>query len=148
MAAIKKIVLLLALLVLAAAAFAVHWAREPLLGPDAPALEFNIAQGSSVRSAMRQVRDAGVPASPLLMEWLARGFGTPSIKAGSYRIEGGISPLGLLDTLARGNTIKEAKELLHIQNEASACIRVCVYVCVYLCMYVCEPRSSYTDRTR
>jgi UPF0755 protein len=112
MAVIKKIVLLLALLVLAAAAFAVHWAREPLLPPDAQALEFNIAQGSSVRSAMRQVRDAGVPASPLLMEWLARGFGTPSIKAGSYRIEGGISPLGLLDTLARGNTIKEALTLI------------------------------------
>lgn len=118
MAAIKKLVIVLALLVLAAAAFAVHWAREPLMPANAPALEFNIAPGSSVRSAMRQVRDAGVPASPLLMELLARGFGTPSIKAGSYRIEGGMSPLGLLDTLARGNTIKEALTLIEGWNFA------------------------------
>lgn len=118
MAAIKKLVMVLALLVLAAAAFAVHWAREPLMPSNAPALEFNIAPGSSVRSAMRQVRDAGVPASPLLMEWLARGFGTPSIKAGSYRIDGGMSPLGLLDTLARGNTIKESLTLIEGWNFA------------------------------
>ncbi len=51
--------------------------------------------------------------------------------------------------LYEGNKlIQEAKELLHIQNKASACIRVCVYVCVYMCTCVCEPRSSYTDRTR
>lgn len=118
MAAVKKIVVLLALMVLAAAAFAVYWAREPLMPANAPALEFNIAQGSSVRSAMRQVRDAGVPASPVLMELLARGFGTPSVKAGSYRIEGGMTPLGLLDTLARGNTIKEAVTLIEGWNFA------------------------------
>jgi UPF0755 protein len=118
MAAVKKLLALLALLALAAAAFAVHWAREPLMPANAPALEFNIAPGSSVRSAMRQVRDAGVPASPLLMEWLARGFGTPSIKAGSYRIEGGMTPLGLLDTLARGNTIKESLTLIEGWNFA------------------------------
>ncbi len=118
MAAVKKLLALLALLALAAAAFAVHWAREPLMPADAPALEFNITPGSSVRSAMRQVRDAGVPASPLLMEWLARGFGTPSIKAGSYRIEGGMTPLGLLDTLARGNTIKESLTLIEGWNFA------------------------------
>ncbi|MCM0045634.1 MAG: endolytic transglycosylase MltG [Burkholderiaceae bacterium] len=118
MAAVKKLLALLALLVLAAVAFAVHWAREPLMPADAPALEFNIAPGSSVRSAMRQVRDAGVPASPLLMEWLARGSGTPSVKTGSYRIEGGMTPLGLLDTLARGNTIKESLTLIEGWNFA------------------------------
>ncbi len=118
MAAIKKLIALLALLVLAGAGFFIYWAREPLMPADAPELEFNIAPGSSVRSAMRQVRDAGVPASPLLMEILARGSGTPSLKAGSYRIDGGTSPLGLLDALARGNTIKESLTLIEGWNFA------------------------------
>lgn len=118
MAAIKKLFALLALLVLAVAVFFTYWAREPLMPANAPALEFNIAPGSSVRAAMRQVRDAGVPASPVLMEILARGFGTPSLKAGSYRIEGGTSPLGLLDALARGNTIKESLTLIEGWNFA------------------------------
>lgn len=116
MAAVKKLVILLALLVLAVAAFAVYWARDPLMPADAPAIEFNISPGSSVRSAMRQVRDAGVPASPILMELLARGSGTPSVRAGSYRIEGGTSPLGLLDAMARGNTIKESLTLIEGWN--------------------------------
>lgn len=118
MAAIKKLIALLALLVLAAAAFFIYWSREPLMPADAPALEFNIAPGSSVRGAMRQVRDAGVPASPILMELLARGSGSPSLKAGSYRVEGGTTPLGLLDTLARGNTIKESLTIIEGWNFA------------------------------
>ena len=118
MAAIKKLIALLALLVLAVAAFFIYWSREPLMPADAPALEFNIAPGSSVRSAMRQVRDAGVPASPVLMEVLARGSGTPNLKAGSYRIEGGTTPLGLLDALARGNTIKESLTIIEGWNFA------------------------------
>lgn len=118
MAAIKKLVGLLVLLILAAGAFAVYWSKEPLVPAGAPALEVTIAPGSSVRSAMRQVRDAGVPASPLLMEALARGFGTPSIKAGSYRVEGGVTPLGLLESLASGNTIKDSVTLIEGWNFA------------------------------
>ncbi len=118
MAAIKKLIALLALLVIAVAACFIVWAREPLMPANAPALEFNIAPGSSIRSAMRQVRDAGVPASPLLMELLARGSGTRSLKAGSYRIDGGMSPLTLLDTLARGNTIKESLTIIEGWNFA------------------------------
>ena len=83
MAVIKKLVALLALLVLAAAASFMYWARDPLMPPDAAPIEFNIAQGSSIRAAMRQVQQAGVPASPVLMEILARGSGTRSLKAGS-----------------------------------------------------------------
>ncbi len=118
MAAIRKLLLLLALLVITAASLVLYWSREPLLAANAPAVEFNIAQGSSVRSAMRQVRDAGVPAPPLLMELLARGFGRPSVKAGSYRIESGTTPLSLLDALARGDTIKESMTVIEGWNFA------------------------------
>lgn len=116
MALMKKLVGLLALLVLAALAFAIYWARDPLLPAGAQPMEFTIKAGSSVRGAMRQVRDAGVPASPLLMETLARVLGTPSVKAGSYRLEGGTSPLALLDAMARGDTIKEALTLIEGWN--------------------------------
>ncbi|MBU6291560.1 MAG: endolytic transglycosylase MltG [Burkholderiales bacterium] len=118
MAVIKKLVALLALLVLAAAAGFIYWARDPLMPADSAAIEFNISQGSSVRAAMRQVEQAGVPASPILMEILARGSGTRSLKAGSYRVEGGTSPLSLLDTLARGNTIKESLTIIEGWNFA------------------------------
>jgi len=118
MAAIKKLITLLALLVLAAAASFIYWAREPLMPAEAPALEFNIAPGSSVRGAFRQARDAGIPLSPVLMEILARGSGSASLKAGSYRVEGGTTPLGLLDALARGNTIKEALTIIEGWNFA------------------------------
>jgi len=118
MAVLKKLVALLALLVLAAAAGFIYWARDPLMPADSAAIEFNIAQGSSIRAAMRQVQQAGVPASPLLMEVLARGSGTRSLKAGSYRVEGGTTPLSLLDTLARGNTIKESLTIIEGWNFA------------------------------
>ncbi len=104
---IKRALLLLVLLGVAAAAFVIYWSREPLIVAGSPAVEFNITQGSSMRSAMRQVRDAGVPASPWLLEILARGLGSPPVRAGSYRVEPGITPLALVDKLSRGDTIKE-----------------------------------------
>ncbi len=107
MGLIKKALALGVLLVVAAAAFVVYWARDPLIAAGSPAVEFNITQGSSMRSAMRQVRDAGVPASPWLLEILARGLGSPPVRAGSYRIEPGMTPLKLVDKLSRGDTIKE-----------------------------------------
>ncbi len=118
MAAIKKIFWLLAALVLALAAFAAYWVHEPLTPAGAPALEFSIAPGSSVRSAMRQASAAGVPASPWLMEGLARGLGTRGVKAGSYRLDGGTTPLALLDMMVRGDTLKDSLTLIEGWNFA------------------------------
>jgi UPF0755 protein len=61
-----------------------------------------------MRSALRQVESAGVPASPIMMEVLARGLGTRSVKPGSYRLKPGTTPLSLLGALARGDTIRES----------------------------------------
>jgi UPF0755 protein len=108
MAAIKKILLLLVLGVLGAGAALTYWARDPLVAEGAPPLEFTVAPGSSMRSALRQVESAGVPASPIMMELLARGLGTRSVKPGSYRLKPGATPLSLLDALARGDTIRES----------------------------------------
>lgn len=108
MAAIKKIIVLLVLGVLGAGAALTYWARDPLMAEGAPPLEFTVAPGSSMRSALRQVESAGVPAPPIMMELLARGLGTRSIKPGSYRLKPGTTPLGLLSALAQGDTIRES----------------------------------------
>jgi len=108
MAAIKKIIVLLVLGLLCAGAALIYWARDPLVAENATPPEFTVAPGSSIRSALRQVESAGVPASPILMELLARGLGTRSFKPGSYRLKPGTTPLGLLSALTRGDTIRES----------------------------------------
>ena len=108
MAAIKKIIVLLVLSVLGAGAALFYWAHDPLVAEGATPLEFTVAPGSSMRSALRQVESAGVPASPIMMELLARGLGTRSVKPGSYRLKPGTTPLSLLGALARGDTIRES----------------------------------------
>lgn len=112
MAVIRKFVLMLVVLVVIVAAAAAYWARQPLMSATEPPMEVNVAAGSSLRSAFRQMHDAGLPASPLLMEVLARSVGTPRVKAGSYRIDARMTPLSLLDALARGDTIKESLTII------------------------------------
>lgn len=108
MATIKKIVLFLLLTVLVAGAGLIYWARAPLMSEGSHAMELTVTPGSSMRSALRQVHAAGVPASPLMMELLARGLGTRSVKPGSYRLPPDTTPLSLLGALSRGDTIRES----------------------------------------
>ena len=104
----KLFALLLLVLGIVAGAF-FYWANEPLIEAGTKPIEFTIQAGSGVRTAMRQVNQAGVPAEPLLLEVLARGSGRANrIKAGSYRLAAGSSPLALLQMLVRGDTIQES----------------------------------------
>jgi UPF0755 protein len=112
MAAIKKIIVVILLSVLGAGAALTYWARDPLMTQQGSPLEFTVAPGSSMRSALRQAHEAGVPASPLMMELMARGLGTQSVKPGSYRLKPDTTPLGLLSALSRGDTIKESVTII------------------------------------
>lgn len=113
MAALKKFIVLVLLLALSASAFVVYWAREPLTAANSDPIEFTIKAGSSVRSAARQMRDAGVPTTPELIELLARALGKAvAIKAGSYQLHPGSTPLQLLDMLVRGDTIQESLTII------------------------------------
>jgi len=112
MATIKKIIVVIVLCVLGAGAALLYWSRDPLMAEQASPLEFTVAQGSSMRSALRQAHDAGVPASPIMMELLARGLGTRSVKPGSYRLKPDTTPLALLSALSRGDTIKESVTII------------------------------------
>ena len=105
----RKLLALAVLLVMAASAFLVYWARDPLVAAGGTPVEFSISPGSGLRAAMKQAHAGGVPAPPLLMEFLARGMGKGGvIKPGSYRLQPGTTPLGLLDMLVKGNTIRES----------------------------------------
>jgi UPF0755 protein len=86
----------------AAAAWFYHFARAPL-GLASDPVEFTIAPGSSLRAAARQIARAGVDMPWWAFEALARVAGNPAdIKAGSYELRSGATPLDLLGKLSRG----------------------------------------------
>ena len=80
----------------------VYWSGQPLVTDDQP-VEFSIKPGSSVRSASKQIQEAGVPMPALFFELLARATGKAGrLKAGSYELSPGQTPLQLLDKIVNG----------------------------------------------
>ena len=78
------------------------WATAPLTMRSSPT-DFRILPGSGLRSASLQIQAAGVQLEPGLMVLLARiKKAEGSIKAGSYSVAQGITPLQLLDKMTRG----------------------------------------------
>lgn len=97
--------LLAALLALAACiAGALAWyAHRPLRLAASP-LDFTIEPGSSMRQVARQLVEAGVGVQPEVLVALARiTRQANAIKAGSYEVEAGLTPLALLAKLTRGD---------------------------------------------
>ncbi|HEX6735521.1 MAG TPA: endolytic transglycosylase MltG [Azonexus sp.] len=98
---LTKLLFLLALL-LGLAAGGLWWAGQPLELRESP-VDFRIVGGSSLRSAIVQMREAGIVVQPSLMLLLARAYGAETgIKAGSYSVSQGVTPRQLLDKLVRG----------------------------------------------
>lgn len=78
------------------------WAHQPIALRSSP-LDFRINAGSSLRSAIGQMQDAGVDVQPTLLALLAKVHrAETAIKAGSYSLNAGETPLQLLDKLTRG----------------------------------------------
>jgi UPF0755 protein len=95
---IKLFVLLAALLGGAAA-----WWLNQSLPLTADAVDLSVEPGTSVRGVAQAVSDAGVAVNPALLYWWFRLSGEArQIKAGSYELERGVSPLSLLKKLVRG----------------------------------------------
>ncbi|MBX3649265.1 MAG: endolytic transglycosylase MltG [Betaproteobacteria bacterium HGW-Betaproteobacteria-14] len=94
-------------LLLAAALVFIAWmgyfATRPLALEAGP-IEFTIKAGSTLRSASRQIEEAGVAMPAWQFTLLGRLLGKAAgIKAGSYEVSLGITPLKLLDKLTRGD---------------------------------------------
>lgn len=67
-------------------------------------IEFHIASGSGLRSVARQIGEAGAPVHPWAFIALGKLLrAETSVKAGSYEIESGITPLMLMKKLTRGD---------------------------------------------
>jgi UPF0755 protein len=91
------------LLVLVIAALGLGWwANQPLQLRNSP-LDFRVTAGSSLRSAITQMREAGIDVEPTLLAMLARlNRADTAIKAGSYAVKTGVTPMKLLNKLLKG----------------------------------------------
>lgn len=102
----RLIKLLLFLGVLGAAAAAggfAYYATRPLNLSALP-FEFSIQQGSSLKSAARQMKQAGILPDDWMFVWLARALGkTSQLKAGEYELKTAPTPYELLDMLTKGH---------------------------------------------
>lgn len=97
-----KILLAILLLLAVAAGGLLWWAGRPLPLSSSP-LDFRISSGSSLRSAITQMREAGIDVNPTLLALLARlNRSDTAIKAGSYAVSQGITPRRLLNKLLKG----------------------------------------------
>ncbi|TFW09416.1 endolytic transglycosylase MltG [Oxalobacteraceae bacterium OM1] len=104
----KKAFLLLIIVALAIGGGVAWWARQPIIDPEQQAIDFTIAPGSGVNSSTQQIAAAGVPVNPTLLALLARITGKSArLKAGSYELKPGTTPLRLIDQLVRGEFAQE-----------------------------------------
>ena len=99
--------LVAAILLAAAGAGWMAWfAHQPLALRESP-LEFTIHPRATLTRAAGDIVQSGVKMSPWQFTTLARVLGRDkTVKAGTYRVEAGITPLGLLDKVARGEVVQ------------------------------------------
>ena len=100
--------LLVAAILLAAAGtgWMAWFAHQPLVLRESP-LEFTVQPRSTLTRAASDIAQSGVGMSPWQFTLLARALGKDkTVKAGTYTVETGITPLGLLEKLARGEVVQ------------------------------------------
>ena len=109
---IKRIFLLALCTTLLAIAGFGWYAFSPVTLRSDP-VDFSIKAGSSLRSATRQIVDSGVELNAWQFSLLGRLLGrSGAIKAGSYEIERGITPLALLNKLTSGEVTQTELALI------------------------------------
>jgi UPF0755 protein len=115
---------LFSLLFLAGIAFlgwAAWFAVTPLALTASP-VEFSIDTGMPLRAASQQMSKAGLGFAPWEFTLLGRLLGRAAdIKAGSYEVEQGITPLQLLDKLTRGDVTQS--EVVFVEGKTFRQIR-------------------------
>nr|WP_315232978.1 endolytic transglycosylase MltG [uncultured Albidiferax sp.] len=88
------------------------WLHQPL-ALAAPSLDLSIEPGTSARGVAQAVADAGVQTpSVLLYAWFRVSGDARQIKAGSYEISSGTTPISLLRKLVRGDEALRAVTLV------------------------------------
>ena len=106
---IKKLIFFILLASVIAAGTGAYWATHPIIVAGRAPIDFTVAPNSGVRSSTEQIAAAGVPIEPLLLELLARLSGKSArIKAGSYTLKPGTTPMRLIEQLSRGEFAQES----------------------------------------
>ena len=102
----------LALLAGVAAGTAAWWLNEPMpLAADS--VEASIEPGTPARDVAQAWVQAGVQVPPLLLDqWFRWSGQARKIRAGSYAIERGITPIGLLQKMVRGDEVLATVRLI------------------------------------
>ncbi|HSM98916.1 MAG TPA: endolytic transglycosylase MltG [Gallionella sp.] len=98
----RRIFTLVILLVLLAAAGLSYYAFQPLTLPATP-FEFDLKQGSGLKSTAREMQQAGLLGQEWPFALLARVLGkSMQLKAGNYELKHEVSPLQLLQIITKG----------------------------------------------
>lgn len=99
-----KNLLALGLLCAIAAGGWFYWRVSSPLTLPRESVDFQIPEGVGMRGAAREVAKAGVPVDPWMLIVLGKVLHVESsIKAGSYEVTQGVTPLDLLAKLTRGD---------------------------------------------
>jgi UPF0755 protein len=109
----KKFLFLILVLAIAAGGGLAYWAKQPIIAAQQASIPFTIETGSSLNSSADQIATAGIPLEPMLFSLFARVTGKGSkIKAGSYELKPGVSPMRLLTQLVRGEFAQESLTII------------------------------------
>ena len=96
----------------AAAGAAIWWLNQPL-ALAAQSAELSIENGTAPKDVAQAWVGAGVQTSPwLLYQWFRWSGQARRMRAGSYEVETGITPRGLLDKMVRGDETLETLRLV------------------------------------
>jgi UPF0755 protein len=99
---LKLLILALSAAVLGFCGWLFWYALSPIELPSAT-VDFSIRPGSTLRSATRQLVDAGLHLTEWKFVLLARvNGGSGAVKAGSYQVAAGVTPLLLIRKITRG----------------------------------------------
>jgi UPF0755 protein len=105
MRAARRLALLAACALLAAAAWGAWFCLRPLEPPRVP-FDFTVKTGSSLKSVARGLADEGLLPEPHTFWLLGRILGKAgALQAGTYRVSAPLTPLELLDKLAKGDVL-------------------------------------------
>ena len=114
MRALRNLVFLVFLGAAVAAGWMYWFSTRPLDLPQSP-FEFTVRSGASVRGLARQLADQRLLAEPHSFWILARALGKAgAIQAGTYRLDRALTPVELLDKLARGDVV--LAEILFVEG--------------------------------
>ncbi|MDE1950530.1 MAG: endolytic transglycosylase MltG [Burkholderiales bacterium] len=110
--ALRAVLVVLLVVLLGLTGAAAWWVDRPL-ALDRPRVELSIETGSSPREIAQGWVQAGVRTSPrLLYEWFRWSGRARKIRAGSYEIEPGATPLSLLGKLVQGDETVQSVRLI------------------------------------